>query len=240
MEIQLFIPCFVDQLFPETGTYMVKILEYNNINIRYNPEQTCCGQIAFNSGQWKEAARLAKKFLRDFDPSIPIVTPSASCAAYLKNYFSTLFQPGSNEYSTFDRLTVNLYELSDFLANKTINFRTKAIFEHTVTFHDSCSGLREYKLKTEARDLLKKVSGIKLVEMDDTNECCGFGGTFSIKHKYISQSMVQQKVESALKTGAEYITSTEVSCLMNIGSYIKKHQLPINVIHFSEILAQGV
>ena len=87
---------------------------------------------------------------------------------------------------------------------------------------------------------LKKVSGIKLVEMDDTNECCGFGGTFSIKHKYISQSMVQQKVESALKTGAEYITSTEVSCLMNIGSYIKKHQLPINVIHFSEILAQGV
>jgi len=114
-----------------------------------------------------------------------------------------------------------------------------ATFPHKVTFHDSCSGLREYKLKDETRILLSQVKGMELVEMEYRDECCGFGGTFAVKHKYISQAMVQQKAEYALRTMAEYITSTETSCMLNIDSYLKKQKLPMKAIHFTEILVSG-
>jgi L-lactate dehydrogenase complex protein LldE len=240
MELQLFIPCFVDQLYPEVGINMVKILRQGGHLIRYNEKQTCCGQIAFNSGNWNDARKMATKFLKDFDDSTPIISPSASCTAYLRNYYSTLFNDTTDEYARFQQLSERSFELSDFLINHSEGFHTESKFYHTVTFHDSCSGLREYKLKDEARQLLKMVEGLQLIEMDDTTECCGFGGTFSVKHKYISQAMVQQKVENALKSGAEYITSTEASCLMNIESYIRKQKLPLKTIHFTGILASGL
>lgn len=219
---------------------MVKLFKHLNIEIEYNNKQSCCGQIAFNSGEWKEAGKMGSKFIRDFNPDTPIVSPSASCSSYLKNYFKKLFTDESKEYELFEKLTPNLYELSDFLVNVVKATDFGADFQHTVTFHDSCSGLRDYKLKDEARILLRKVKGLELIEMAETNECCGFGGTFAVKHKHISQAMVQQKVENALATGAEYITSTETSCLMNIEGYIKKQKLPIKAIHFSEILVSNL
>lgn len=240
MEIQLFIPCFVDQIYPEVGINMLKIMRQAGYKVSYNKEQTCCGQIAFNSGNWNDARKMAKKFINDFDNYSPIVSPSASCSAYLKNYYSTLFKESSIEYEQFKLLSEKLFEISDFLINHTEGFHSEAKFHHSVTFHDSCSGLREYRLTNEARKLLEMVEGLQLVEMNDSNECCGFGGTFSVKHKYISQAMVQQKTENALKTGAEYITSTEASCLMNIESYIRKQKLPIKTIHFTSILASGL
>ena len=218
---------------------MLKLLKKLDIGVQYNTEQTCCGQIAFNSGEWDVAQKLALKFLNDFHPDKLIVSPSASCSAYLRNYYSKLFKKESDGYQAFQKIGPNIIELSDFLVNHLHTTDFGAYFPHTVTYHDSCSGLREYHLKNEGRILLNQVKGLKLIEMDETHECCGFGGTFAVKHKYISQAMVEQKVEHAIATNADFITSTEVSCLMNIDAYVKKQKLPLKAVHFSDILVSG-
>jgi L-lactate dehydrogenase complex protein LldE len=237
--VQFFIPCFVNQFYPGVGINMHRIFQKIGVEVVYNPQQACCGQMAFNSGDWPEARKLALKFMNDFQTDTPIVSPSASCSSYLKNYFHKLFEPGTAAHERYQTLTPNIYELSDFLVNQLQITNLGATFPYKVTFHDSCSALREYRLKDEARMLLSKVKGLELIEMNERDECCGFGGTFAVKHKHISQAMVQQKTDRALETGAEYITSTETSCLLNIEGYIKKQQLPIKAVHFSEILVSG-
>lgn len=236
MQIQLFIPCFVNQFYPQVAKNMLILFEKASIDVEYNPAQSCCGQMAFNAGHWNVARKMGLKFINDFSSNIPIISPSASCTAYIKNYFKSLFEQNTPEYELYQQMVERMYELSDFLVNQLNTIDFLATFPHSVTFHDSCAGLREYKLKNEARLLLSKVNGLELIEMDELDECCGFGGTFAVKHKHISQAMVAQKVDNALRTGAEYITSTETSCLMNIESYVRKQKLPIKVVHFTDIL----
>ena len=238
MTIDLFIPCFIDQFYPETGLNTVKILEKAGVTINYNPNQTCCGQPSFNSGYWKKTLPIAKKFIVDFPNKRPIVSPSASCTGYVKNYFPQLSKEESflNEHK---RLKSNLYELTDFLVNHLKYIDFGAEFNAKVTYHDACTALREYGIKTEPRKLLEKVKGLELVEMNESDVCCGFGGTFSVKMKPISEAMVEQKVQNALDTGAEYIVSTEASCLLNIEGYIKRNKLPIKAIHIADIIASG-
>ena len=239
MTIDLFIPCFIDQLFPETAWNIVKILEKAEVKINYNPRQTCCGQPAFNSGDIKNAKKLAKKFITDFPDNRPIVIPSASCAGYIKNHFISLFKDDEMFREKAEILTENVYELTDFLVNK-INFTEfNSEFNHKITYHDACSALREYGIKEEPRKLLSKVKGLELIEMEESDTCCGFGGTFMVKFVPISTAMVEQKVQNALNTGAEYIVSTEASCLINIRSYIKKQNLPIKTMHIADILASS-
>jgi L-lactate dehydrogenase complex protein LldE len=139
----------------------------------------------------------------------------------------------------FTKIRPVIYELTDFLVNVLKMTSFDAIFAHRVTYHDACSALREYGIREEPRILLKKVKGIELAEMDNTGTCCGFGGTFSVKFTSISSAMTQQKVENAMSTGAEYIVSTEASCLMNMESYIRKNNFPIQTIHIADILASG-
>ncbi len=239
MKVQLFIPCFIDQLYPQTALNCVKILEKAGCEIQYNPEQTCCGQPAFNSGYWKEAKVLAEKFLTDFEGDDIIVSPSASCTGFVKNYYGKLFEQDDGLKEQSHTTGKRLFELSDFLVNHLKVTEFDAEFFHKVTFHDSCAGLREYGIKVEPRILLQKVQGLELVEMKDTTTCCGFGGTFAAKFHSISTSMTAQKVENALETGASYIVSTEASCLMNIESYIRKQNLPVKTIHLADILASG-
>jgi len=239
MEIQLFIPCFIDQFYPATALNVVKILTKTGIKVNYNPEQTCCGQPAFNSGYWKEARKLALKFIADFKGDALIVTPSASCAGYVRNYFIRLFEGDAEISFQVDRLKKRLVEFSDFIVNHLNIDDLKATFPHRVTYHDACSALREYGIKNEPRQLLGKVKGLELIEMENTETCCGFGGTFSAKFHPVSSAMTEQKVENAIKTGAEYIVSTEASCLMNIESYIRKQKLPIKTIHLADVLASG-
>lgn len=238
MTIDLFIPCFIDQFYPETGMNLVKLLEKAGVDINYNPEQTCCGQLAFNSGFTDEAKKLGNKFLKDFPNDRPVVSPSASCSGYIKNYYQDLFHNTSNHLE-YKRLTRNIFEITDFLVNKLRFTDFGASFPHKVTYHDSCSGLREYKLKTEGRLLLSKVSGLELVEMNEREVCCGFGGSFSVKHEAISTAMAQQKVQNAVDTDAEYIVSTDLSCLMHLEAYINKQGVPLKVIHIVDILASG-
>ncbi len=237
MTIDLFIPCFIDQMFPDTAWNIVKILEKTGVEINYNPKQTCCGQLAFNSGDTKHAQKLAQKFLCDFPNNRPIIMPSASCAGYIKNHFNSLFREDKEYLVKSEKVSDNVFELTDFLVNQ-INFTEfNSEFNHKITYHDGCSALREYGIKEEPRILLSKVKGLELIEMEDTDTCCGFGGTFMVKFVPISTAMVEQKVQNALNTGAEYIVSTEASCLININSYIKKQNLPIKAIHITDVLA---
>ena len=238
MTIDLFIPCFVDQFYPETGMNMIKLLEKAGVSVHYNPDQTCCGQMAFNSGFMDEAKKLGNKFLKDFPNDRPVVSPSASCTGYVRNYYHELFHNTANHLE-YKRLTRNLFEISDFLVNKLRYTDFGAVFEHKVTFHDSCAGLREYGLTDEARILLSKVKGLQLFEMNDRHVCCGFGGTFSVKHEAISTAMAEQKVQHALDTEAEYIVSTDLSCLLHQQAFINKHNLPIKTIHLVDVLASG-
>lgn len=234
-EVDLFIPCFIDQLFPETGENVVKILEKLGIKVFYNPEQTCCGQAAFNAGHWEPARELAIKFLNDFSSDRPVVSPSASCTGYAKNFFPELLE-NTIYMNNFRKLKPQLIELTDFLVNHLGVKNLGAKFESKVTFHDSCAAIREYGLNDEPRELLRNVRGLELVEMEDSQVCCGFGGTFSVKHEPISTAMAEQKVKFAMETGAEYIIGTEASCLMHIASYIEKHNLPIRCMHIADVL----
>jgi L-lactate dehydrogenase complex protein LldE len=239
MKVNLFVPCFIDQLYPETAFHVIKLLEFAGVTVHYNPEQTCCGQPAFNSGYWKEARSLAVKFLHDFEHAETIVGPSASCIGYIKNQFHQLFKGDQINLGKAENIKTSIFELTDFLVNilKITDF--PAVFPHKVTWHDACSALREYGIKEEPRILLKNVQGLELIGMKDVETCCGFGGTFSVKFKTISSAMTQQKVENAMETGAEYIASTESSCLMNIESYIQKNNIPLKTIHIADILASG-
>jgi L-lactate dehydrogenase complex protein LldE len=239
MKVDLFVPCFIDQLYPETAFNVIRLLEFAGVSVHYNPEQTCCGQPAFNSGYWKEARSLAVKFLYDFENADTIVGPSASCIGYIKNYFHLLFKEDRDYLEKVEKIKASIFELTDFLVNQFKVTDFKAVFPHRVTWHDACSALREYGIRDEPRILLKNVQGLELIEMKDTETCCGFGGTFSVRFKTISSAMTQQKVENALATGAEYIASTESSCLMNVESYIRKNNIPLKTIHIVDILTSG-
>ena len=238
MEVDIFIPCFIDQLFPDTGFNMVKLLERLEIQVNYNTKQTCCGQMAFNSGYWDEASELGEKFLKDFSTGNIVVGPSASCISMVKNHYPKLFH-NTSKHNELRELRSNIIEITDYLVNHLHITNFGAVFPHKVTIHVSCAAKREYGLTSEVRTLLAKVKDIEIVEMPESDTCCGFGGTFSVKDEAISTAMAQQKVENAMSTGAEYIVSTESSCLLHIDAYIKKHNLPIKTIHIVDILASG-
>lgn len=238
MKVELFIPCFIDQLFPETAFNTVKVLEKAGCMVSYNPEQTCCGQPAFNAGFWDQAKTIGSKFLKDFSDDTPIVAPSASCTGMVRNYYSDLFT-NTTAHNKCRSIQANIYELSDFLVNILNVDYFGAELEGRAVYHDSCSGLRECKIKDEPRQLLSKVLGLDLVELKDNTTCCGFGGTFAVKFDAISSAMAQQKVDNALAQEAEYIISTDTSCLMHLQNYIDKNSLPIKTVHLADVLASG-
>jgi L-lactate dehydrogenase complex protein LldE len=237
-EVDLFIPCYIDQVFPETGINMVKVLTRAGARVRYNDKQTCCGQMAFNSGFWEEAKAMGEKFILDFNNDRYVVGPSASCVGYIRNYFHILFH-NSAYHIEYKHLIKRIFEFSDFMVNVLGCTDVGAVFEASVTYHDSCAALREYGIREEPRKLLANVQGLALREMAHTDECCGFGGTFSVKFEPISTAMAEQKVHHAMETGAEYIISTDASCLMHQQGYIEKNNLPIRVIHLVDVLASG-
>lgn len=238
MKVQLFVPCFVDQLYPETAFNMVKVLEKGCCDVYYNANQTCCGQPAFNAGYWKEAKEVCTKFIKDFEGTDYIVAPSASCVGFVKNYYSKVFE-NSPDHNTIKNLGERIYEFTDFVTGvlKLENFG--AVLNATATYHDSCAALRECKIKEAPRKLLSRVQGLELVEMNEVETCCGFGGTFAVKFDAISIAMADQKVTNALATKAEYIISTDLSCLMHIDGFIKNKSLPLKTMHIADVLASG-
>lgn len=238
MEVQLFVPCFIDQLYPETAFRAIRVMEKAGMKVRYNPAQTCCGQAAFNSGYWDEARIMAEKFMSDFPGDNAIVGLSGSCCGMIREQYPVLFEehPLLDKAKDFGK---RVFEFSDFLVNQIHYIQFGARLDGLVTLHESCAAKREYGLKDEPRILLEKVEGLKISEMEDPGACCGFGGSFSMKFTGISSAMVQQKLEQALATGARYIVSTELSCLMNMEAYIRKQKLNIGILHLADVLATG-
>lgn len=238
MNIQLFIPCFVDQLYPQTAFNMVKVLEKAGCNVKYNTNQTCCGQPAFNAGFWDEARDVCSKFIKDFSGSEYVVAPSASCVGFVRNYYPKLFD-NSSYHNDVKELQKRTFEFSEFLVNVMGVEDLGASLHAKATYHDSCAGLRECNIKKEPRKLLSHVKGLELVEMHEVETCCGFGGTFAVKFEPISIGMVDQKIINAGKTGAECIISTDLSCLMHIDGYIKHQGTKLQTMHIADVLASG-
>lgn len=238
IKVNLFIPCFVDQLFPQTGFNMVKVLEKAGCEVHYNPNQTCCGQPAFNAGFWNEARTVADKFIQDFSDYNYVVSPSGSCTGFVRNFYTELFD-NSARHNECKQLQKNIYEFTEFMVNILKVTDVGAELNGTATYHDACGALRECGVKKEPRELLKNVKGLQLTEMKECETCCGFGGTFAVKFDSISTAMAHSKVESAIATQTDTIISTDISCLMHLDGYIKRNRLPIKTMHIADVLASG-
>ncbi len=238
MNVQLFIPCFVDQLYPQVAFNMVKVLEKAGCTVTYNTNQTCCGQPAFNAGFWGEAKEVCTKFINDFEGADYIVAPSASCVGFVRNYYSKIFENSATP-TIANKTADRIYEFSEFLIKVLQKDDFGSTFVGKATYHDSCAALRECKIKTEPRQLLNKVKGLELVEMNDVETCCGFGGTFAVKFEPISIAMGDQKVNNAVATEAQYLISTDLSCLLHIDGCNKHKNSGLTVLHLADVLASG-
>jgi L-lactate dehydrogenase complex protein LldE len=235
MTVTLFIPCFVDLMFPRVGISMVQILERLGHRVEYPGELACCGQPAFNSGYWDEARAVAVPVLQRLQNVEVVVIASGSCGAMLKVFYPELFA-GTAHAAAAKALAGKCYEFSDFLVTRLGITDLGARFPAKVTFHDGCHGLRELGNKKPARALLANVRDLELVEMRDAEVCCGFGGTFAAKFPMISTAMGEVKCASAFETGAEYIVSNDSSCLMHVQGVLDKQGRKLKTIHLVEVL----
>ena len=238
MRVQLFIPCFVDQLYAQTAFNMAKVLKKAGCDVQYNTNQTCCGQPAFNAGFLNEAKEVCLKFIKDFDNADYIVAPSASCVGFVRNYYKKLFE-NTPQAPQVVNLEKRIFEFTEFLVDILKIEDIGAEWNMIATYHDSCAALRECKIKDAPRKLLDNVKGLTLLEMNEVETCCGFGGTFAVKFDGISIAMADQKITNALVTNADYIISTDLSCLMHLEGYAKGKNLSIKTIHIADVLASG-
>jgi len=234
MKVSLFIPCFVDQIYPQAGISIVQVLERLGCEVTYPEGQTCCGQPAFNSGYWDEARRVAEHALDVFADSEVIVSASGSCGAMMKVFYPELFKETTRHFDAL-KLAPRIYEFSDFLINKLGVSDVGARFPGKVTFHDGCHGLRELGVETQPRELLRHVRDLTLIEMKEAKTCCGFGGTFAVKFPSISTAMGEVKCASIVETEADYVVSNDSSCLMQIQGLLDRQGRKI---HLAEVLAR--
>ena len=223
MRVSLFVTCFNDTLFPQTGRAVVRLLERLGCEVDFPLEQTCCGQMHMNSGYAREGAALARRFARVFDGAEAVVTPSASCAGMLRKQLG----PEGPQ----------VYELSELLVDRLEVEDVGAHFPHRVTYHPTCHSLRELEVGDRPLRLLRAVRGIELVELPQADECCGFGGTFAVKNAEVSSAMVADKVRAVLDTGAEVLCAADNSCLMQIGGALSRQRTGVRVAHLAEVLA---
>ncbi len=237
-KIRLFISCLVDNFFPEVGEAMLRVFSGMGLEIEFPQNQTCCGQPAFNSGHRKEAEKVARHFLDVFgDADEAIVCPSGSCVSMVRNYYTQLFRDDPEALSRVEKVSSNIYEFSEFVFQRKETISLNSTYRGRVTFHDSCHALRELGISSQPRELIKSLNGVELVEMKMADACCGFGGTFSIKYPEVSKSMLQEKTDSIMNSGAEAVVSTDMGCLMNIKGLVSRKKLPVKVFHLAELLA---
>jgi L-lactate dehydrogenase complex protein LldE len=236
-KVSLFVTCIIDQVFPQTGMAVIEVLERLGYAVDFPEAQTCCGQPAFNSGYREDARRVARHFLNVFRDAEYIVVPSGSCTSMVSHHFTDIFAQEPKMLEEAHRLEARVYEFSRFLLEVAKTEDVGARFEGVVTYHDSCHALRELKTKTGPRRLLNRVQGLTLKEMDIAEECCGFGGTFSVKFAEISGGMARTKIDSIVRTGAEAVVSIDSSCLMQIKGALSRAGLPVRALHLAEVLA---
>jgi L-lactate dehydrogenase complex protein LldE len=239
MRASLFITCYNDTLFPETGRAVVRLLERLGVSLDFDPHQTCCGQMHANTGFRAEAFSQAKRFVRLYQNAEAVVIPSTSCVAMIRDQYPGLFQEVGNESlrKQLDMLLPRVYELSEFLTDCMGIEDVGACFPHRVTYHASCHGLRGLHLGDRPFRLLGKVRGLELVSLENLDRCCGFGGTFSIKNAEVSTAMLTTKLIDVLSTRAEYCTALDNSCLMHLGGALHRQSVSMRTVHLAQILA---
>lgn len=231
MQIGLFIPCLVDQFFPQAGLAVARILKRLGHSVEYPAEQTCCGQPAFNAGVRSEATALAKRFVQVFDRFEAVVAPSGSCVAMVRNFYPELLDIAPDA-----PFLTRVFEFSEFLVDRLNVTDLGATFNERVTYHDSCHLLRELRVQEQPRKLLRAVKGMDFVELNDGPTCCGFGGVFSVKFPEVSTVMGEDKVAAIERTGARYVTAGDCGCLMHIGGLLTRRASKVRPIHLAELL----
>jgi L-lactate dehydrogenase complex protein LldE len=236
LKINLLIPCFVDQLFPSVGISVVRIFEKLGHTVDFNEGILCCGQPAFNAGFWDESREIAERVLQALSGDDPVVVPSGSCAAMVKNFYPEMFR-AKPQAEAAEQLSRRTFEFSSFLVDQLGVTDLGSRFPAKVTFHDGCHGLRELQVKRQPRLLLERVKDLTLIEMEDQTSCCGFGGTFAVKFPMISTAMGETKSASALETGAEYLVSSDSSCLMHLQGLLSRRKQKLKTLHLAEVLA---
>jgi L-lactate dehydrogenase complex protein LldE len=238
VKITLFVPCFVDQLFPSVGISAVRIFEKLGHTVDFKESIICCGQPAFNAGYWDEARAVATRVLKALSGAEPVVVPSGSCGAMIRNFYPELFR-NRPEAEAAVQLARRTFEFSSFLVDQLGVTDLGSRFPAKVTFHDGCHGLRELHVKRQPRQLLERVRDLTLIEMEDQTSCCGFGGMFAVKFPMISTAMGETKSASALETGAEYLVSNDSSCLMHLQGLLSRQKQNLKTIHLAEVLASS-
>jgi len=234
--IGLFVTCLVDLFRPTVGFATVKLLEEAGCVVEV-PIQTCCGQPAYNSGDRATARNLAEQVIAAFEPFDYVVVPSGSCAGMIKHHYPTLFADDSNGRARAEQLSAKIFELTSFLTDVLGVERVSAGYAGMVTYHDACSGLRELGIKDQPRQLLATVAGLELREMEESEVCCGFGGTFCVKYPELSNRMVSDKAGHILATGADTVLAGDLGCLLNIAGKLQRDGATVHVRHVAEVLA---
>lgn len=237
--VSLFATCIVDQIFPKVGLATAEVLERLGCTVDFPERQTCCGQPAFNSGFRDEARSVARHFLDVFRDSEHVVAPSGSCVSMVRRHFEELFAGEENVLAEVRALRERVWEFSEFLLQVLEVDDVGAQLERTVTYHDGCHALRELGIRDGPRRLLRRVRGLELREMDNMGECCGFGGTFSVKFPDLSAEMARTKVEAILRTGSEIVVSADSSCLMQLQGALSRAGASVTTMHLAEVLASA-
>ena len=235
--VALFVTCLVDLFRPSVGFAAAKLLEQAGCAVFVPRLQTCCGQPAYNSGDRKDARALARQVIDAFEPYDYVVAPSGSCAGMIREHYPALFEDEAETAHRAHGLARRTYELVSFLRDVRGMERVDAQFAGRVTYHDSCSGLRELSVKEQPRRLLRSVEGLELVELAGAETCCGFGGTFCVKYREISNRMVEDKAQAVEETGAETLLAGDLGCLLNMAGKLKRRGSPVRVRHVAEVLA---
>ncbi len=239
MRISLFITCYNDTLFPETGKAVVAVLERLGHTVDFPPEQTCCGQMHFNTGYRQEAYPLAKRFIQQFRDAELVCIPSSSCVAMIREYYPTIARENNDAHMAAEvkALLPRVFEFSELLVDALQVEDIGAYFPHRVTYHASCHGLRSLDLGDKPVRLLRQVRGIELEPLAGLEQCCGFGGTFAIKNAEVSTAMLTEKIQAVLNTRAEVCTACDNSCLMHIQGMLHRQYAGVRTAHIAEILA---
>jgi len=235
--VTLFIQCLVDGIYPEVGVAMVAIFRKLGASLTCPAQQTCCGQPAFNSGYHGEARVAAKRFIEIFETAEAIVCPSGSCVTMVRHHYPQLFSNDAGWLQRAQDVAAKTFELTEYLVGNLGIDDLGAHYNGVITYHDSCHLLRYLRVKEQPRRLLRKISGAEFVEMNDSDRCCGFGGSFSFKYGDISAAMAEDKVNNIIASGADTVVGCDMGCLMNIQGILSRQESSIRVMHIAELLA---
>jgi L-lactate dehydrogenase complex protein LldE len=236
-EVQLFSTCLAEEFFPEVNDASATVLERLRLKVTPIRGAFCCGQVAFNEGMREQAVDLARRFLKSVQPDVPIVVPSGSCTSMLKIFYGDLFADDPALAAKATAIRPWVFELSQFLVNVLKVKYLGARYERAVAYHPSCHLMRELGVRAEPMTLLSAVAGIKICDLRDREECCGFGGMFSVKFPHISASMLEDKMARIKESGAEVVIANDCGCLMQIGGGLSRKGEKIEVRHLAEVLA---